>query len=229
MTRVILRGSTLFRKGGGDMSQIRKRVSVTVFPPNRLEALTDGVFAIVMTLLVLEVSIPEIAHQSLQAELPRRLLELWPKLYSYVLSFIVLGILWSIHHLSFHSNKRGNNVLVWLNIIFLMFVALIPFSTSLIGNYGTEQLSLVIYPSNVLLALVMRLIIWTYATGKYRLVDSDINPRVVKEQKLRTMGICLAVMLVIGISFINVRAAFSVLVLLLMASLALQFIIRKWE
>ncbi len=206
------------------MSQIKKGVSAAVFTPNRLEALTDGVFAIVMTLLVLELSIPEIAHPSLQAELPRRLLELWPKLYSYVLSFLVLGILWTLHHRSFHSIKRSDNALIWLNIVFLMFVALIPFSTSLIGNYGTEQLSTVIYAINVLLALVMRLIIWTYATGKYRLVDSDINPSWVKRDKLISIGILLIFMLVIGVSFINVTAAFSVLVLLLVASVVMLLI-----
>jgi len=209
------------------MSQTQKRVSATIFTPNRLEALTDGVFAIVMTLLVLELSIPEIAQPSLQVELPRRLLELWPKLYSYVLSFLVLGILWTLHHRSFHSIKRSDNALVWLNIVFLMFVALIPFSTSLIGNYGTEQLSIVIYASNVLLALVMRLIIWTYATGKYRLVDSDISPRWVKLDKLISIGVLLSFMLVIGVSFINVTAAFSVLVLLLVTSIVMLLIARR--
>ena len=211
------------------MSQIKERVSAALYTPNHLEALTDAVFAIVMTLLVLEISIPEIAQSSLQAELPRRLIELWPKLYSYVLSFIVLGLLWSLHHISFHYIKRSNIVLVWLNIIFLMFVALIPFSTSLIGNYGTEQLSLVIYASNILFAAVVRIIIWAYATGKYRLVDSDINPRWVKFTMLRGMGICLSLMLVIGITFINVTAAFSVLVLLLVAGIAMQFIARRLE
>jgi uncharacterized membrane protein len=194
---------------------------------HRLAALTDGVFAIVMTLLVLEISIPEIAQSSLQAELPRRLLELGPKLYSYVLSFLVLGILWTLHYRSFHSIRRSNNALVWLNIFFLMFVALIPFSTSLLGNYGTEQLSIVIYASNVLLALIMRLIIWIYATGKYRLVDSDINPRWVKRDKLISIGILLIFMLVIGVSFINVTAAFYILVLLLVASIVMLLIARR--
>jgi len=122
------------------MSQSMKRVSSTALTPNRLEFLTDGVFAIVMTLLVLEISIPEIAHPSLQVELPRRLLELWPKLYSYLLSFFVLGTLWTLHHRSFHSIKRSDNVLLWLNIFFLMFVALMPFTTSIVGNYGIGQL-----------------------------------------------------------------------------------------
>ena len=209
------------------MSQIKKRVSATVFTPNRLEALTDGVFAIVMTLLVLEISIPEIAHPSLQAELPRRLIELWPKLYSYVLSFLVLGILWTLHHRSFHSIKRSDNALVWLNIVFLMFVALIPFSTSLLGNYGTEQLSIVIYACNALLALVMRLIIWIYATGKYRLVDSDISPRWLKTNKLISIVFLPSFILVIGVSFINVTAAFSVLMLLLVVAVVWQLVERK--
>jgi uncharacterized membrane protein len=94
------------------MSQIKERVSAAVFAPNRLEALTDGVFAIVMTLLVLEITLPEIAQPSLQAELSRKLLELWPKLYNYAISFIDLGILWGYHHLAFHSIKRSDMALV---------------------------------------------------------------------------------------------------------------------
>jgi uncharacterized membrane protein len=209
------------------MSQIKKRVPATVFTPNHLESLIDAVFAIVMTLLVLDITIPEIAQPSLQAELPRRLLELWPKLYSYSLSFIVLGLFWTFHHRSFHYIKRSDNGLIWLNIFFLMFIALTPFSTSLIGEYRIEKLPLAIYASNLLLVMVMRVIIWTYATGKYRLVDRDINPRLVKSDKLRAMGICLSFMLAIGISFINAAAAMTLLVLLLVVGIVVQFTVAR--
>ena len=198
----------------------------TFLTVHRIEALTDGVFAIVLTLLVLDISIPLITHSSLQVELPRRLIELWPKLYSYVLSFIVLGMFWSNHHFAFHHIKRSNNGLVWINIFFLMFVALIPFTTSLIGDYRMEQLPFVIYVINVLLILIMRLILWTYATGKYRLVDSDINPRLVKGRKLSMIVTSLILILAIGISFINVAAAFSVLALMLVYGVAAQYVIR---
>lgn len=198
----------------------------TFLTVHRIEALTDGVFAIVLTLLVLDISIPLITHSSLQVELPRRLIELWPKFYSYVLSFIVLGMFWSNHHLAFHHIKRSNNGLVWINIFFLMFVALIPFTTSLIGDYRMEQLPFVIYVINVLLILIMRLILWTYATGKYRLVDSDINPRLVKGRKLSMIVTSLILILAIGISFINVAAAFSVLALMLVYGVAAQYVIR---
>ena len=209
------------------MSQIKKRVSAAVFTPNRLEALTDGVFAIVMTLLVLEISVPEIAQSSLHAELPQRLLELWPKLLSYVISFIILGLFWYMHHHAFHYIKRSDSGLIWLNILFLMFIALIPFSTSVFGDYGTEQLPLIIYATNLMLALVMRVIIWTYATGKQRLVDRDISPRLVKWDKLSSIGMLLIFMLMIGVSFINVAAARSVFALLGVFGFALQFIIRR--
>jgi len=209
------------------MSQVKRRVPATIFAPNRLEALIDGVFAIVMTLLVLDITIPEIAQPSLQSELPRRLLELWPKFFSFSFSFIVLGVFWSFHHRSFHYIKRSDNGLIWLNIIFLMFIALIPFSTSLFGNYRIEKLPITIYASNLLLVMVMRVIIWTYATGKYRLVDRDINPRLVKSDTLRAMGICLAFMLALGISFINAAAAMTLLVLLLVSGLVTIFTVAK--
>jgi uncharacterized membrane protein len=194
---------------------------------HRLAALTDGVFAIVMTLLVLEIGIPEIAPSSLHAELPQRLLELWPKLLSYGISFILLGMFWYLHHIAFHYIKRSDNGLVWLNILFLMFVALIPFSTSLFGSYGTEQLSLVIYAGNLLVVNVMRFLFWTYATGKYRLVDRDISPRLVKWDRLISIGLGLIFLLMIGVSFISLGAARTVFALLGVLAFSSQFLTRR--
>jgi uncharacterized membrane protein len=209
------------------MNQIEKRVSAIIFTPNRLEALTDAVFAIVMTLLVLEISIPEIAQSSLHAELTQRLFELWPKLLSYGISFIILGMFWYLHHQSFHYIKRSDSGLIWLNIIFLMFIALIPFSTALFGSYETEQLPLIIYAGNLLLASVLRFILWTYATGKHRLVDSDISPHLVKWDRLISIGILLIFMLIIGVSFISVAAGRSAFTLLGVFIVVMQFFTRR--
>jgi uncharacterized membrane protein len=209
------------------MSVSTQKGVVAFLALHRLAALTDGVFAIVMTLLVLEIGVPEIAHSSLHAELPRRLLELWPKLLSYGISFILLGMFWYLHHIAFHYIKRSDNGLVWLNILFLMFVALIPFSTSLFGSYGTEQLSLVIYAGNLLLVNVMRFLFWTYATGKYRLVDRDISPRLLKWDRSISIGMSLIFMLMIGVSFINVGAARAVLALLGVSGISMQFLTRR--
>jgi len=208
------------------MSIIKRDRKGAFFTTNRIEALTDGVFAIVMTLLVLDISIPEIVRSSVQAELPGRLLELWPKFYSYVLSFVVLGLMWISHRRIFHYIKRSNTGLLWINIIFLMFVALIPFSTSLLGDYRMEQLTFMVYGINLFLIFAMMFILWTYATGKYRLVDSEIDPRLVKKRKLSIITPSLIIVLTIGISFVNVIAAFAILVLMLVYSFVAYRVIR---
>ena len=188
------------------MSQIKKRVSATVSTPNRLEALTDAVFAIVMTLLVLEIAVPEIARSSLQAELPQRLVALWPSLLSYVMSFILLGLFWAGHRFAFHYIKRCDTRLIWINIFYLMFIALLPFTTSLHAHYLMEQIPLVIYLINIAVVLIMRFILFTYATGNYRLVDSDIDPRLVKRERLTTLVFSLVLLLGIGVTFISTAA-----------------------
>jgi uncharacterized membrane protein len=189
-----------------------------IFTKNRLEALSDGVFAIVMTILVLELSIPLVTGTSANTELRRRLLEMWPQFLAYGVSFLVLGVIWINHHLMFHHIKR-----VWLNIITLMFVALVPFSTSLLGEYGETQTAVVVYGVNILLTLIMAFILWTYATGRYRLVDRDIDPKLVRRTKFMFLFASLLFLLAMGISFISPIASFGIYALM-----ALTSIISTW-
>ena len=169
----------------------------------RMEALTDGVFAIVMTLMVLEFSIPVVAKSVVKTELPHKLLELLPEFYSYVLSFVVLAMFWTGHHSAFHYIKRSDGTLIMINIFFLMLVSLIPFTTSLMAEFILEQIPFVIYMIHIMLVLIIRLVIWTYITGKSRLTDTDINPRLVKWEKLTTIGFIFILLLGIGFTFIN--------------------------
>jgi uncharacterized membrane protein len=201
------------------MRQSKGSPSATVFTPNRLEALADGVFAIVMTLLVLEISVPLITGTSANAELIQKLLEMWPKFLAYGVSFLVLGVMWINHHLMFHHIRRADSKLVWINILMLMFVALVPFSTSLLGEYGQTQTAVVVYGANILLTLIMAFILWAYATGKYRLVDSDIDPKFVKRTKIMFLISSLFFLLAIGVSFISPVASFCVYGLMALASI----------
>ncbi len=211
------------------MNASTQKQFVAFLSTHRLAALTDGVFAIVMTLLVLEISIPEIVPSLAHTELPHRLIELWPQVLSYIISFIILGLFWYLHHMAFHHIKRSDSGLIWLNIVFLMFIALIPFSTALFGSFAKEQLPLIIYISNIIVASIMRLLIWTYATGKHRLVDKDISPRLVKWDKIGSLGFCIILMLMIGVSFISVVAARSIFALLGVFGITSQFFARKFE
>jgi uncharacterized membrane protein len=99
----------------------------TVLSKNRIEALTDGIFAVVMTLLVLDISVPQIASShynvgsvAAETELVKRLFDLWPKILGFGISFIILAIYWMAHHRQFHYIKHLDHTLVWINIIFLM-------------------------------------------------------------------------------------------------------------
>jgi uncharacterized membrane protein len=180
-------------------------------PPQRIETLADGVFAIVMTLMVFQFSVPLAAAK---AELPRKLLELLPAFYSYVLSFVVLAMFWSGHHSAFHYISRSDGTLVLLNIFFLMFVALTPFSTSLMGRYYLEQLPILVYVANMFLAIITRFALWTYATGKHRLVDIDIDPRLVRSDKIiQLIGALVFCPIVVGVSFLSAIAAYIMMYL----------------
>lgn len=209
------------------MGAIPQHKKGVFFATNRIEALTDGVFAIVMTLLVLELRIPEIAESAVAVELPKGILELWPKFVSYIVSFVVLGIMWISHHRTFHYIKRSDSTLLWVNLAFLMVVALIPFSTSLIGDYATAQFPFVVYGIHLFLIFLMRFILWTYATGKYRLVMREIDPQLLTRCKLITIGGSVIVLFAVGISFVSLAVAFGALGLLLVYGVVTLRFIRE--
>src|SRR5437879_3563296 len=104
-------------------------------PKNRLETLIDGVFAIAMTILVLEVRAPEtVGPGGLAGDLGG----LWSRFAAFFISFIVLGVYWFANHQVFHFVVRVNRTLVWLNILFLMGIALVPFAASVMGGYPRD-------------------------------------------------------------------------------------------
>ena len=143
---------------------------------DRIITLTDAVLAIVMTLLVLEIVVPELSRSEVATELPKRLLELLPDVWSYAISFIILGFFWIAHDDQFHYIKRANRTLLWITIFYLMFIAFIPFSTALIGSYGDQQISVIIYGINIIIVLFWTYLQWKYATRERHLVDNDLDP-----------------------------------------------------
>jgi uncharacterized membrane protein len=116
---------------------------------DRIVFFSDAVFAIAITLLVLDIKVPEIPDDLVADELSAQLLALWPKYFGYVLSFVVIITFWNSHH-SIVSGIRGyDRGLIWLNSIFLMFVAFVPFPTALISEYGDHQLPVAIYAATL--------------------------------------------------------------------------------
>ena len=174
-----------------------------LLPVNRIESLTDGVFAIAMTLLVLELSIPVIAGSPVNTELSSKLFELWPKLLVYMLSFVILGMMWVHHRLMFHYIERSDGKLAWMNIIFLMFVALVPFAASLLGEYSNSQIAVLVYGIVALLIIIMSLVVWIYITRIDELADRVIETEIAIRRKILYLVGCFFFILAIGISFIS--------------------------
>jgi uncharacterized membrane protein len=173
----------------------------------RINALNDGVFAIVITLLVLELKVPEIPPNLVATELPHALQEAVPKVLSHIISFVVLGIYWVGQHNMFLHIKRHNRILLWLDIFFLLCVASMPFPTGLIVQYGQEQIAVVIYAGTLIITGLALDLIWWYASHNHRLVDKNIDPKLVTFVHQRTLLAPVIYLVAIGLSFISLFVA----------------------
>ena len=165
--------------------------------------LSDGVFAIVITLLVLELKVPEVEEH----DLSHKLQEMIPAILSHLGSFIVLGIYWVGHHNMFLHIQRHDRVLLWANIVFLMLVASMPFPTGLIVAFVDSQLSLVIFLGTLVAAGLVLDFIWWYASHNRRLVDENIDPNLVSFVHRRVLLAPLIYGIAIGVSFGSVLIA----------------------
>ena len=120
------------------MSHNEKRHELTT---QRIEAFSDGVFAIAITLLVLEIRVPHVLDAGAGAEptsLAAALLDLWPSYFGYVFSFVTIGIYWANHHHIFSLYQRTDHYFVLLNVLFLLFISFVPFPTAVLAEYIDE-------------------------------------------------------------------------------------------
>jgi uncharacterized membrane protein len=116
----------------------------------RLIALSDGVFAFSMTLMVLTIDVPKLENVA-AADMPRAVLDQWPELFSYAISFLVVGLFWLEHHRLFRYIRRHDAELIWLNICFLLCVSFLPFPTDLAGEYADQPFAVAFYATSMAL------------------------------------------------------------------------------
>ncbi|MEX8546999.1 MAG: TMEM175 family protein [Mucilaginibacter sp.] len=128
---------------------------------NRLEAFSDGVFAIVITLLILNVKVPDV-HITNNVQLNHIIFAALPKLLSFGFSFLVIGIFWIAHHRIFSFAKVVDTPLLWLNLVYLMFNALVPFPASILADNFFLPTTILIYTGTLFLISMMHFIILEY-------------------------------------------------------------------
>ena len=169
----------------------------------RLENLTDGVFAIVMTLLVIEIRVPET-----QGPLLESLRELTPLFVSYFLSFAVLSAFWLSHHGFFHLLiKSINRQLIQLNILYLSFVSLIPFSAHVLGSHPYDQVAVMWYGVNIILVVTALLIMLIYAIRSPEVENEHVGKRLYWQAGIRN-GLTLSMALLgIAVSYHSTHLA----------------------
>jgi uncharacterized membrane protein len=139
---------------------------------NRIEAFSDGVFAIVVTLLVLDLKVPELHAHNSAGELAHHLREQLPKFLSWLISFIIVCKFWLNHHYVLGLARHANYGMVWLNSIFLMFQSFIPFPTAMLGEYPTNPLAVSIF--GVVMALNTLLFMMLQAYILRNLIKPDL-------------------------------------------------------
>jgi uncharacterized membrane protein len=172
----------------------------------RIEALSDGVFSIAMTLLVLELHVPD-GNLSDRALL-EKLGEIGPHIGFYALSFLILGIYWVGHHNQFFYIRRANRELLWINILFLGFIAFIPFSTGLLGTQmgtqvGTgERVALIVYAANLIAVSLILYLHWWYGVTRGQLVDAPLAPPLIRTVTRRILTPPLIYFIAILLTFV---------------------------
>jgi len=143
----------------------------------RLAALSDGIFAVAMTLLVLELHAPVAATIHSEHDLGRALIALSPRLVVYMMTFLTLGILWVGQQTQLNHLACSDRSLTWIHIAFLYAVSITPFSTSLLAEFMAYRLALLAYWLNILLLGTTLYLSWVCAMGT-GLVKDDLPPEV---------------------------------------------------
>jgi uncharacterized membrane protein len=181
---------------------------------SRIEAFSDGVFAIAATLLVLELKVPHVEP----GELGGTLLGNWPSYATYVVSFLGIGIIWVNHHAVLERIRKVDRPLLFLNLVFLMAVAVIPFPTALLADYlkagHDEHLAAAVYGGSMTLMGVTFGSIWAYAVLSGDLLHEGIDPaRARRSLWIFAAGNPLYV-LAIGASLLSAKLALAIYALL---------------
>jgi uncharacterized membrane protein len=183
----------------------------------RVATLADGVFAIVLTLLVIDLKAPEAVTS---AQLIEHLGELGPKFFSYALTFGVVSIFWFGHHMEFHYIKRSDRIHLWLNLLFMMAIGFLPFSASLLGNNLNQPVASAFYGVHLAILGFIRYWHWRYATDQHRLVDASMDNGLIEEVNKIFLWVPCLYLVAAAVSFVNVYASLIVYI-----ALALRYVL----
>jgi uncharacterized membrane protein len=177
----------------------KSRIELEIRDKNRLETFVDGVFAIAITLLVLEFVVPILPHSNVA--LLSFLDSLWIKFIGYFLAFFLLGMLLNNHSRQFRNIEYADQTLWWLNIIFLSFVVIVPFVTSIWIEYGDTTIGVLFFHFDMLISGLILYFNWTYIQKHKYLLGKNITSRTIEIINYRNLAFPIASLIAIIIAF----------------------------
>ena len=166
--------------------------------PQRLEAITDSIFAVGMTLLVLGVEVPALPRGASDAELAEALWNLGFPLFKYVVSFLLLGTFWATNIGQIRHIRRVDATFLWFGMGSLLLVALVPFSTSLVGDFPDRTPAELFFHANIFGICALHALQWVHATKGHRLVDPALPEEIV--DRARRLNLLAPTFAVIGMA-----------------------------
>jgi TMEM175 potassium channel family protein len=191
---------------------------------NRIESLSDGVFAIVLTLMVFQIRVPDVDPEKLW---PRLLVQA-PEFYTYAISFVLVGIYWVAHHNMYHLVKRSTRLLLWMNLLFLMFVGFVPYSVALVGRYADVQRVMIIYGVHLMIISGLLFLQWWYVTRQKNLLVTPLNKEFVRSVDIKILQAPAVCVLAILTSFISVRGSYLLYLLTIVMYLLPSHMDKFW-
>jgi len=178
---------------------------------SRLETFSDGVFAIAITLLILEVKVP---HAGTEGGLIRALLQLWPSYLGYGISFATLGIMWANHHTIFTYIRRTDRYFLLIHVLFLMCISFLPFPTAVLAEHlphpESRRVAVAAYSATLVLIALAYNAVWWYAVSGRRLLDAAADPVAVRTISRRYALGPISYAVSFALAFVNVWASLSV-------------------
>jgi uncharacterized membrane protein len=186
---------------------------------SRLDGLNDGIFAIVMTLLIIEIRVPELHETTNNGELWNALTELAPLCLSYVLSFSLLFTYWRAHCYVISNAKTFTARLTNYNALFLFFVGLIPFTTHLIGKYNYTELAVLLYGMNIICIGISLLVLKKHISRSNHNEDVQVSERSLRHANIRLMVPVFCAVIAIGLCFLSTKVSMVLFTLLIIFNL----------
>jgi uncharacterized membrane protein len=216
-------------------------VNIYGISKNHVKLFTDAVFGVAITILAVELQVPNLDNNgTINSE---ELDEPFITFTSYIISFIVIGLYWITYHSVFNPIKHTTDLMIWLNLLFLLFIALIPFSDKLTERYDNNQYSFIFYATVQILTGLMLFLIWQHAVRNGLLLllgkndnnsdkgyeDNYLNTLIIKLTFIRTIIIPIVMIISIIISFYYLEIAYVFPAIIIPISIIIRSVYKNYN